>query len=231
MEKTVRFLLFTLILLLSVCGADAQMILPAITDGTGKITPNSPELDEINVYLLQSPMENSDDEEQICTAEGCDSTFVYPRQLPPSKPAAAGDLVNFRTTDLNGIPVFSSEIFSQSKVTLFNLWSVTCSACIREMPALAKLSREYKAKGGQVVSLVYDAIEEDLIHEARAISQDLELPFLTILPNDDIYQLFPTQFFPVSYFINEDGKIIGNPVIGASPSVYGSHMEKYLKIQ
>ena len=116
-------------------------------------------------------------------------------------------------------------------MTLLNLWSVTCSACIREMPELAKLSREYKSKGGQVVSLVYDAIEEDLIHEAREISKDLELPFLTILPNDDIYKLFPTQFFPVSYFINEDGKIIGKPVIGASPSVYDSHMDKYLKIQ
>ena len=201
-----------------------------VPDEKSNISTEGSALDEVNVFLLQSLAEQDKNGVQICDSEeGCDSTFIYPNQLSLSGPAKTGDMIHFSTTDLNGIPVFSSEIFKQSSVTMLNLWSVTCSACINEMPELARLSREYKPKGGQVISLVYDAVEKDQIQEAKEILEDLGLNILTILPNDDIYRQLPTQFFPVTYFINKDGKIIGSPIIGASPSVYDAHMNKYLK--
>ena len=231
MSTTARNLFTILIFFLSVCKANAQMAQPTIgSDGKSSISADVPALDDVNVFLLQSLAEQDENGVQICDSEvGGDSTFIYPNQLSLSGPAKTGDLIHFRTTDLNGIPVFSSEIFNQSSVTMLNLWSVTCSACISEMPELARLNREYKPKGGQVISLVYDAIEEDQIQEAKEILEDLGLTILTILPNDDIYRQLPTQFFPVTYFIDKEGKIIGAPIIGASPAIYDAHMSKYLK--
>lgn len=230
MNTAARNLFIILLFFLSVCNVDAQMAQPNIVSGgKSSITTDGPALDEVNTFLLQSLAEKNENGVQICDSEaGCDSTFIYPNQLSLSGPATAGDLIHFKTTDLNGIPVFSSEIFNQSNVTMLNLWSVTCSACISEMPELARLNREYKPKGGQVISLVYDAVEKDQIQEAKEIIEELGLNILTILPNDDIYKQLPTQFFPVTYFIDKEGKIIGAPIIGASPSVYDTHMKKYL---
>lgn len=58
----------------------------------------------------------------------------------------AGDKISFTATDFKGNPV-TSEIFAKNKLTMVNIWGTFCGPCIREMPDLARINEENKAKG------------------------------------------------------------------------------------
>ena len=111
---------------------------------------------------------------------------------------------------------------------MLNIWATTCSACISEMPALIKLKKEFEKKSGQIVDLVFDAVEDDLIREAKDIVTDLNIDFLTLLPNDSLRKQFDAMSYPITYFINQKGEIIGEPIMGARVAGYREMMEKYL---
>lgn len=190
------------------------------------------DIDDLVSFLSSDPENESDKEtEEMCDSIlGCDSTFIYPGILPSAKPLNPGDFISFSTYDIKGTAIRSSELFAGHKVTMINLWSVTCSACLSEMGELTRMNQEYAARGGQIVGLAYDAFTKDMIRTAREISDDLLLPFVILLPNKSIYELFPTQSFPVTFFIDSEGKVLGDPVIGARTAVYRERMEAYLSI-
>ncbi|MCI8811517.1 MAG: TlpA family protein disulfide reductase, partial [Oscillibacter sp.] len=50
--------------------------------------------------------------------------------------------ITFEGTDLDGNTV-SQEIFSQSKLTMVNVWATYCNPCLSEMPGLGELAAEY----------------------------------------------------------------------------------------
>ena len=188
------------------------------------------DIDDLASFISSDPENGSDKEtEEMCDSIlGCDSTFIYPGTLASAKPLKPGDFIRFTTYDIKGTVISSDELFARRKVTMINLWSVTCSACLSEMGELTRMNQEYAARGGQIVGLAYDAFTKEMIREAREISDDLMLPFVVLLPNKSIYELFPTQSFPVTFFIDSEGKVLGEPVIGARTAVYRNRMEAYL---
>ena len=112
---------------------------------------------------------------------------------------------------------------------MLNIWATTCTACISEMPELMKLNKEFEEKGGQIVGLVFDAVEDDLITEAKEIVTELNIDFLTLLPNDYLRETFDAMSYPTTYFINEKGEIMGEPLMGAKISAYRDRMAEYLE--
>ena len=111
---------------------------------------------------------------------------------------------------------------------MLNIWATTCTACISEMPELMRLNKEFEEKGGQIVGLVFDAVEDDLITEANEIAAELNIDFLTLLPNDYLRKTFDAMSYPTTYFLNEKGEIMDEPLIGAKISSYQERMDKYL---
>lgn len=191
---------------------------PLLLPGDGSLLPPEP---------IQ-PV-NDEDCEEICSVPNDfvpPADFLKPSELPiiPENDSSLG----FKTTDLSGKTVSSKEIFSGHKVTLLNIWSTTCSACMTELPALNRMNDEYAKKGGQVIGLVYDADEDDLILEAQEIVADLGIDFLNILPNEEVREHFAVQSFPSTYFINEKGEILGDPVMGAQTGMYRKILDSYL---
>ena len=57
---------------------------------------------------------------------------------------------SFESTDLDGNKI-TSDIYSNNKITMINIWGTFCGPCIREMPELAQLSEEYKSKGVEII--------------------------------------------------------------------------------
>ena len=41
-----------------------------------------------------------------------------------------------------------------------------------------------------------------------------------IMPTDDLLMEFPLSAFPTSYFVDSNGKIVGEPVVGAYVDKY-----------
>ena len=157
------------------------------------------------------------------------ANFTFMRPLALAQLVAEGTGLTFETKDLNDNPVIGSELFASHKATMLNIWSTTCSACMSEMPDIKKMAEEFEAKGGQVVGLVYDAMDEDLIADAKEIGEDLGLDFVNLLPTQEMRDFFKVQAFPTTYFFNEKGEVVGDPFIGVGPDICAARLNEMLE--
>lgn len=136
--------------------------------------------------------------------------------------------IQFTTTDLHGNPVKSEDFFAGHKVTMLNIWSTTCSVCYTEIPELQKMHEEFSSKGGQIAGLLYDGDDPELAAEAQKFLDEYKITYPNIAANEELKAAFPTQSFPMTYFFNEKGELIGEPVIGANLRQYRVLTESYL---
>lgn len=134
----------------------------------------------------------------------------------------AGDKISFSTKDLNGNEI-TSEIFSNNKITMVNIWGTFCPPCIREMPGLAKLNEENKVRGVEVVGIVIDLIDPygrilpQQQKDAYAIIEATGANYTHIVPDRDMLTglLRNIQAVPATFFVDKNGKIIGKMYLGA----------------
>ena len=152
--------------------------------------------------------------------------FTFERPQGLSEVTESGSEIRFESTDLDGNPVSSAELFSGHKTTMINIWETTCTGCISEMPELNRISKEFESMGGQIIGIVYDAEEADLIEDAKEIVSDLKIEFINILPTEEIKQILVVQSFPTTYFVNEKGELAGLPVVGSQLNAYRSRMNE-----
>ena len=119
----------------------------------------------------------------------------------------------FSTVDLNGKEWTSEELFKNNKLTLVNFWGTTCPPCIKEMPELEKLSKVLEEKGCGVLGIITDGSEYG--SEAQEIINMTGVTFPNVFFNEEIYKLFHIQVTPTTYFIDNNGKVVGSPIYGA----------------
>jgi peroxiredoxin len=92
------------------------------------------------------------------------------------------------------------------KVVLLNLWATWCEPCLREMPSIEQLHRDYGGKGLSVVAVSVDAYASD--DSVRAFAKNLGLTFEILrdstLKIADIYQ---AAGYPQTFVIGRDSTI------------------------
>lgn len=144
--------------------------------------------------------------------------------------AEEGADIVFETTDLDGNPVDSRSLFAQNKITMVNIWGTTCGPCIKEMPELEKLNKEWAKKGGAVVGLVDDVPlgNNAYLAEAQDIVKETGVTYINLRAWDGFDDVMSTVGTPTSYFVDSKGKIVGTPVLGANLKQYKEKMEEYL---
>ena len=54
---------------------------------------------------------------------------------------------SFTSETLEGTEI-TQDIFAEADLTMVNIWGTFCGPCIREMPELGEISREYGEKAG-----------------------------------------------------------------------------------
>ena len=134
----------------------------------------------------------------------------------------AGDKISFATKDLNGNEI-TSELFSKNKITMVNIWGTFCPPCIREMPGLAKLNEENKTRGVEVVGIIIDLIDPygrilaQQRKDADAIIEATGANYTHIVPDREMVTglLRNIQAVPATFFVDKNGKIIGQMYLGA----------------
>lgn len=138
---------------------------------------------------------------------------------PPTEPSAAQ--VTFEGTDLDGNSV-SSEIFSQSKLTMVNVWATYCNPCLREMPELGELAAEYDAAEFQLIGIVSDVMEGTDQSQAERLVQQTGANYPHLLLNESIYYALLTDVsgVPTTFFIDENGVVLGRVVGAKEKSVW-----------
>ena len=142
--------------------------------------------------------------------------------------AEAGTKLVFETTDLEGNPVSSDEIFSGHRITMINMWATWCDPCKNELPALAKMAEDFEKQGCQIIGLCLDAEDEETMAEGRAILEEAGVGYLNIVPFEDRETLLPNKHYPTTYFVDENGIVLDEVISGAMLTQYPRALEKLL---
>ncbi len=137
-------------------------------------------------------------------------TEPAPAETEPEAPE-----ITFTGTDLEGNAV-SSDIFSQSKLTVINVWATTCNPCLREMPGLGELAAAYDPEEVQIVGIIGDVLEGEDQTTAESLVEETGAAYPHLLLNESIYYALLTDVYatPTTFFLDKDGTVL-NTVTGA----------------
>ena len=113
---------------------------------------------------------------------------------------------------------------------MINIWATTCGPCIEEMPELEEMNKEFQTKGGAIVGLVDDVWVNNTkyLDEAKAIVSDTGVTYTNLCAWDGFDDMLEAVGTPTTYFVDSQGKILGDAVLGANPAKYKELMDKYL---
>ena len=156
-----------------------------------------------------------------CTKENADisagsAPASEPAESEPSPEIEQSDLaINFAGKDIEG-NIVTSGIFSQSKLTMVNVWATYCNPCLSEMPGLGELADEFDAEEFQVIGIISDVVEGEEQKLAEELIEQTQADYTHLLLNESIYNALLTDVaaVPTTFFIDENG-IVLDTVIGA----------------
>ena len=124
--------------------------------------------------------------------------------------------ITFEGTDLEGNPV-SQEIFSQSRLTMVNVWATYCNPCLNEMPGLGELAAEYDPSEFRIIGIVSDVMEGEDQTLVENLVRETGANYSHLLANDSIGQaiLSSVSAVPTTFFFGGDGAYLGG-MVGAA---------------
>lgn len=153
------------------------------------------------------------------------STLPLPSDGNASDTSADGEqtgvMGKFTTTDLDGNEVDQS-ILADYKLTMVNVWGTFCPPCIREMPDLGEIAKEYEEKGVRIIGLVADTLNPDgsisdkQVKTAKEVVEKTDADYLHILPSSDLFHVMSAaSALPTTFFVDSEGNQVGFAVISA----------------
>ncbi len=118
-----------------------------------------------------------------------------------SKPAAPD--VTFVTLD--GRPIQLGSL--RGKVVLVNFWATSCPGCIKEMPGMIEIYKQYRDKGFEIIAV---AMSYDPPNHVVNFAQTRQLPFPVALDvkGDHARAFNDVRLTPTSFIIGRNGRII-----------------------
>ncbi|MBQ6519550.1 MAG: TlpA family protein disulfide reductase [Anaerolineaceae bacterium] len=132
-----------------------------------------------------------------------------------------GKWLQFETTDIDGNPVNSVDLFSQHEITMLNLWGTWCGPCIQELPELEKVSQKLAEMDGAVVGLLNDGKGGNDVELAKRYLSENGVTYLNILSPENMDEAITHQsYYPMTLFVNRKGVVIGKTLLGTTSQKY-----------
>jgi rhodanese-related sulfurtransferase len=164
--------------------------------------------------------------------------WTYDKESGPWQPAQKeGTLQSFTAYDLSGVPVDES-VFAGHKLTMINIWATFCGPCLREMPELGQLARDYADHGVQIIGMVADVPQnedgtfpQEQVNTARELVKKAGADYLHLLPSADLVRakLGQVSSVPETIFVDEKGNLVGESYVGArSGEAWGQILDSLL---
>ena len=122
----------------------------------------------------------------------------------PALPAAPvpGQIVGFENTQ--GKALFLHDF--KGKPVLINLWATWCAPCVKEMPSLAKLQKDYAATGLVVIAISEDETMPDVLAFYKKNSIIGLEPYLD--KGHGVYTALTPRGLPTTILVNRDGVMV-----------------------
>lgn len=132
--------------------------------------------------------------------------------------AGASGLTDFEVETLDGETV-TEAIFKDYGVTMVNVWATWCGPCIDEMPDLARLHSTMLPDDANMITILTDSDAPGGIEAAHEIIDSVSGEFMTLIPNEDLQPLLSAiTAIPTTIFVDSEGNILGDPIVGAPGS-------------
>ncbi len=180
----------------------------------------------------QNEQSDTATEEVVANTEDVVNENTSANIAPVNSGQLIGQKISFETVDFDGNTISSDEIFSQHEFTMVNVWATWCIYCLQELPELEAIDKEFAENDCGLVGLCGDAGNEEILKYAKDLVADNGVTYLNILPFDGWNNIFRVDVgWPTSYFVNRNGEIVGEPVIGAKPESYRKNMEELIENQ
>ncbi len=98
------------------------------------------------------------------------------------------------------------------------------------MPQLDKLNKSFEKKDCAIVGLLGDVEEPGTLEEAKEILEENGVTYLNILPWDGALEedFRMGDAWPTSFFVDREGYIVGEPVVGAETDLYEKKIDEIL---
>ncbi len=124
----------------------------------------------------------------------------------------------FEAKDIEGNTVTSS-VFSDSKLTMVNVWATYCNPCLMEMPGLGELAGEYDEDQFQLIGVISDVMEgadQKTMEQAAELISQTGAGYSHLLLNESLYMglLQNVTAVPTTFFVDENGVVL-DTVVGA----------------
>jgi len=115
------------------------------------------------------------------------------------------------------------EVIAKNDLTLVNIWATWCTPCVNELSELQRIEDEYKNVA--VVGILFDGVnsstlarDEITIEYAVELMEDKGVSYTVVVPDEHLFNTFcaDLMYFPTSYFVDSEGNIVGEQIIGAN---------------
>ncbi len=166
--------------------------------------PKPSELDVDDTQETNQEGSGQESEQEPQTTENPEPQVQEDNQEEPEYP----DYVDLELVDKDGNPVKLSDY--EGKFIALNFFGTWCTYCMQEMPDLEKVYSEYE--GDDFVIILLNATTTEKI-SAEEVGQWYEdggytMPMMMDLDGTAL-GTYPVQGFPTTYFINQEGKVLG----------------------
>lgn len=111
----------------------------------------------------------------------------------------------FQLPELNGERV-SLESY-RGQVVLIHFWATFCIPCLKELPDLETLWRQYNRQGVVVLGIAADRGSQDVVQD---FSSRAGVTFPVLLdPDGEVRNRYEVTALPMTYLVGRDGRISG----------------------
>lgn len=154
---------------------------------------------------------------------------------PSSEKEEAMPRIVFEGQDVEGNAV-SSELFSESKLTMVNVWATYCNPCLREMPDLGELAGEYDPEEFQIIGIISDVqegMDQKIVDYASDLIGQTGADYTHLILNESVYYALLTDVtaVPTTFFIDSDGVILDTVVGSKDKSAWEEMINALLEEQ
>ncbi len=121
--------------------------------------------------------------------------------------------LSFTAKSVDGEEV-TSDIFSNSKLTMINVWGTFCNPCLEEMPDLGEIAAAFDTSEFQMIGIVSDVTDkskQEDIDYAKELIGETKADYLHLLNGESLTQnlLAGVSAVPTTFFVKQDGEVLG----------------------